>query len=155
MVKFTFGNNAYPLNFTIENDKIYLFDELDSFDDLSDEQKWVLKHNAAICEVQISGRKTELHTGDRHICCSESSSLKYVSHQISSFEHGKKLEIIQRNDICEVKTYYLSYDEANTIRCYSVIKNISNEMFTLEYISSFVKYGILVPIEANSLQVAC
>ena len=26
MVKFTFGNNAYPLNFTIENDKIYLFE---------------------------------------------------------------------------------------------------------------------------------
>ena len=143
MEKFSFGRNAYPLNFTIDNEKIYLVDELDSFSNLSDEQKWHLNHNAVICEVQISGRKTEVHTGDRHICCSESASLKYVSHEITQFEYGEKLEIIQRNDICEVRTYYLLYKDANVIRSYSIIKNISKEKFTLEYISSFVKYGVL------------
>ena len=143
MKKFSFGNNAYPLNFIIEDEKIYLVDDLESFETLNDDQKWVLKHNAVICEVQISGRKTEMHTGDRYICCSEAASLKYVDHKVTPFEHGEKLVIIQRNDICEVESYYLYYESSKTIRCYSKIKNISNERFTLEYISSFVKFGIL------------
>ena len=53
MEKFSFGTNAYPLNFTIDNEKIYLVDELDSFNNLSNEQRWHLNHNAVICEVQI------------------------------------------------------------------------------------------------------
>ena len=142
MKKFSFGNKAYKLNFVIDEDKIYLYDD-DNLESLTPEQQRELKHNSVICEVQISGRKTEMHAGDRHIGCSESKSLKYVEHSIIDVDYGKQLEIVQRNDICEIRTFYRLYDEADTIQCYSRVKNISSINFSIEYISSFVKYGIL------------
>ena len=142
MKKFSFGKKSFPLNFVIEEDKIYLYDEIPVDSGLNKDQEWVFKHSAFICEVQISGEATTIHSGDRYIGCSESNTLRYVKHKIHKYEDGRLLEIIQRNDKCEVTSYYREYDEAKTIQCYSKIKNISNESFYLEYISSFVKYGI-------------
>lgn len=143
MNNFTFAKESYPLNFVIDNNKIYLRKEIKEKDNLSKDQEWVLNHSSFIVEVQISGRCTTIHSGDRYIGCSESNTLEYVSHNISNFEYGEILEIIQRNDICEVRTFYKEYKKAKTIQCYSKIKNISNNDFTLEYISSFVQYGVI------------
>ena len=106
MEKFVFGKDSYLLNFTINEEKIYLYDETKKEDNLTDDQDWVLKHSANICEINISGRATTIHSGDRYIGCSESNTLKYVSHNIKTFEYGEILEIIQRNDICEVHSFY-------------------------------------------------
>ena len=143
MKKFTFGKNSYPLNFVINEDKIYLLKDIKETDNLNKDQEWILSHNSFICEVQISGRTSTIHAGDRYIGCSETNTLKYVSHKITKYDDGSLLTIIQRNDICEVTSFYREYKEERVIRAHSKIKNISNESFVLEYISSFVQYGVL------------
>lgn len=143
MKKFTFAKKSYPLNFVIDEENIYLYKDIKPSINLTKDQEWVLKHSSFICEVQISGRPTTIHSGDRYIGCSETNSLKYVSHKIKNYEDGSLLTIVQRNDICEVTSYYREYSEEKVVRCYSKIKNISNKEFWLEYISSFVQYGVI------------
>ena len=144
MKKFQFGKNSYLLNFVIDDDnKIYLINEKIDKNVLTADQKWALEHSSYIVEVQISGRATTIHSGDRYIGCSESNTLHYVSHKISKFEYGRVLEIIQKNDICEVKSIYKEYKDAKTIQSYTKVKNISNDEFCLEYVSSFVQYGVI------------
>lgn len=143
MKRFSFGKKSYLLNFVIDEDKIYLYDEIPSSAGLNKDQEWVLTHSAFICEVQISGGITTIHAGDRYIGCSESNTLKYIKHKIYRLNDGRLLEIVQRNDRCEVTSYYREYNDAKTIQCYTKVKNISKESFYLEYVSSFVKYGII------------
>lgn len=144
MKKFQFGKNSYLLNFVVDDDnKIYLINDKIDKTVLTDDQKWALEHSSNIVEIQISGRATTIHSGDRYIGCSESNTLKYVSHRISKFEYGRVLEIIQKNDICEVKSIYKEYKDAKTIQSYTKVKNISNNEFYLEYVSSFVQYGVI------------
>ena len=60
MKKFSFGNKAYKLNFVIDEDKIYLYDD-DNLESLTPEQQRELKHNSVICEVQISVLLLRMH----------------------------------------------------------------------------------------------
>ena len=143
MKTFVFAKDSYPLNFIINEDKIYLQKKIKPSDNLTEDQKWVLEHSSFICEVQISGRVSTIHAGDRYIGCSETNTLKYVSHKITKLDDGSLLTIVQKNDICEVTSFYREYSEEKVIRCYSKIKNISNKEFWLEYISSFVQYGVV------------
>ena len=80
------------LRFVIDNDKIFLFDEINN-NLLNADQKWILEHTSFICDIQISGNPTTIHAGDRHICSSESETLKYINHEITDIKAAKLISV--------------------------------------------------------------
>lgn len=127
------------LRFVIDNDKIFLFDEINN-NLLNADQKWILEHTSFICDIQISGNPTTIHAGDRHICSSESETLKYINHEIIKQNDSLLLKIKQRNSQIEVISFYEEYQKV--IRCWTQVKNISTNELSLEYVSSFCKYDL-------------
>ena len=127
------------LRFVIDNDKIFLFDEINN-NLLNADQKWILEHTSFICDIQISGNPTTIHAGDRHICSSESETLKYINHEIIKQNDSLLLKIKQRNSQIEVISFYEEYKKV--IRCWTQVTNISNNELALEYVSSFCKYDL-------------
>ena len=85
-------------------------------------------------EVQISGEPK----GVKLIGSSERDRLKYVSHALTE----NRLEIVQRSALVEVKTIFIGYENTDSIRVFSEIRNISKEEIVLEEVSSFVLPGL-------------
>lgn len=135
----TFTFSSFPLRFVIDKGQIFLLDEIKE-NELNPNQKWVLEHSSYICDIQIAGNATTVHVGDRHICSSESNTLKYVSHEIAAENNHPTLKIIQRSSQIEVTSIYIDYN--GVIRSYNKVRNISSENICLEYVSSFCKYDL-------------
>lgn len=118
------------MKFTVRNDKIYMT-ECGSFK--SEEQDDTTTDAYRFVEVQVAGEHKNSHMGVKMGASSEGSMFKYVSHQMK--EHS--LEIIQRSDLVEVKSVFLSYPDTQTIRTYTKVKNISERKIILEEVSAF------------------
>lgn len=84
-------------------------------------------------EVQVAGEHKDSHMGIKMGISSEGVNLKYVSHQIKD----NALEIVQRSNLVEVKSVFLSYPDTETIRTYTEVTNISETEITLEEVSIF------------------
>ena len=95
---FVFGKNSFPLNFHINENRIYLYDDVPLDNSLNKDQLWLHNTTGVICDIQISGRPTTIHAGDRHIGSSESHTLKYINHILESRDNENILIIIQEND---------------------------------------------------------
>lgn len=140
---FVFGKNSFPLNFHINENRIYLYDDVPLDNSLNKDQLWLHNTTGVICDIQISGRPTTIHAGDRHIGSSESHTLKYINHILESRDNENILIIIQENDVIRVKSYFVEYVDAKTIQCYCEVENISSKEIALEYVSSFCKYDAI------------
>lgn len=115
--------------FCIKNGKIYIKE----FADIAEN-----KTGLPFAELQLGGRN---HTGNvaaKAVCCSESESLRYVSHCINE----NTLAVTQANELCEVITYFRAFDDTNAVQIYSEVKNICAEPITVELLSSFVLGGL-------------
>lgn len=141
MKKFEFGTGLTRLNFFI-NDKNEIRLKFYKESLYDDSEKEYIDDMSVLSEVEISGRGGNKHGGDRHFSCSESVLLKYKFHSFTKSDKYNLLTIVQEDDICELTTYFCEFNETNTIRVWNSIKNISDEPFTIEYISSFVAYGL-------------
>ena len=90
------------------------------------------KTQTSFVEVQVSGENKDTHLGSKSVNTSESGSFKYVSHKYLN----NKLEIIQKSELVEVKTVFIAYEDAKTVRIFTEIKNISDSEITLEEVSA-------------------
>ncbi len=78
------------LVFCVQDEKIYLKE----FADVAEN-----KARLPLVELQLSGRDHSGNVGSKAVRCSESESLRYVSHRMEE----NALAIIQKNDLCDCK----------------------------------------------------
>lgn len=116
--------------FSVVNNKIYMT-EFGPFKADSEEDVSCGAYN--FVEVQVAGEHKNSHMGIKMGVSSEAPVLRYVSHQIKE----DVLEIIQRSELVEVKSIFMSYQDTQTIRTYTEVKNISANAITLEEVSAF------------------
>lgn len=98
-----------------------------------------------ICEVQIRGRMTYVHTGARHVRCSENGLFRYESHLITRAERGMLLEIVQKSDLARLRSFFYILEGTHTFRTWHRIENISRQPFTLEYIGTYSRAMLTPP----------
>lgn len=92
----------------------------------------------AIAEVQVAGEDKPSHLGVKMLRSSEGGKLKYLSHE----QRENALKIVQRSDLVETESLFYKYNDCNTIRTCTKIKNISSAPIVLEEASAFVAHGI-------------
>ncbi len=85
-------------------------------------------------EVHLAGEQKI--AGAKKIGSSETKKLKYLSHT----QTDNRLEIVQCSELIQVKTVFQAYEDCNSIRVYTEIKNISTTPQILEIASPFVYY---------------
>ncbi len=93
---------------------------------------------ANFVEVQVCGENKDTHLGVKMIRSSESARLCYVSHE----QTENCLKIVQRSALVETTTVFTAYDDTNTLRVYTSVKNISDAEIVLEEVSAFVVVGL-------------
>jgi hypothetical protein len=117
------------ITFCVENERIYI----KKFADVAKN-----KTCSPIVELQLGGRDHPSNVGGKAVRCSESESLRYVSHGI----HENTLMVTQANDRCEVTTEFRAYKDTNAVRIFSCVKNVSAAPITVEILSAFVLGGL-------------
>lgn len=115
------------LCFEIENGKLFLT-QLGNLSGL----------HSRIAEVQLAGENKITDMGTKMVKSSEGMRLSYHSHCTNE----DSLHIIQRSDFVEVETRFTAYDDTNSLRIVSVVKNISAQSIVLEDVSAFTFTGI-------------
>lgn len=89
-------------------------------------------------EVQIAGENHDIHGGAKQFMSSEGEKLDYVSHDIKD----NQLTIVQRDDLIEVTSHFIAYQNTNAIRIFNVVKNITQSPLIIESVNSFSLYGL-------------
>lgn len=95
-----------------------------------------------ILELQGSGYDINDHHGSRYTNTSPGCILKYESHTIVSNSLGTKLELQLTNGAISATIHYQLYQSVQLMRSWTEIRNNSDEEFSLEYLTSFVYYGL-------------
>lgn len=148
MKKIVIKENGIHIVFGITKDnelKLLHFSSAD-FDEnnLCPEENFI-KEAFQLVQVSFSGynRPYEKH-GNKHIVTAPGFMLKYVGMEDSVNENGRKLMIIQRDDITGAKviTTMEFYNGTSIVRMKNVVTNEGTEDQTLEYLSSFCYTGI-------------
>lgn len=117
------------ITFWVENERI----SVKNFADVAEN-----KTRTPFVELQIAGRDHPSNVGAKAVRCSESESLRYVSHYIK----GNALAVTQANERCEVTTEFCAFDDTNAVQIHSKVKNISAEPISVEMLSAFVLGGL-------------
>ncbi len=128
-MSFSFG----VLEFHIEEDKIYLT-KCGNFKKV-DEQKIT---SYGFVHLQLAGEHKNSHHGIKMSKSSEGDNLTYISHKIEQ----NTLKIVQRSSLAQVESTFIKYDDNNTIRSFTKVTNISDEVITLDEVSSFKCIGL-------------
>lgn len=116
------------LKFEIIDNKIFL----------SEVGAFAQSQGRGFCELQIAGENKCSHLGVKMINSSEADKLCYVSHTLTD----EKLVIVQRSELAEVETTFVSYGDCRAVQIISKVTNIANKPIVLEGVSSFVFSGI-------------
>ena len=93
-------------------------------------------------EVHLAGGNQDDHHGAKHTASSASFTLKYKDHKYYENEFGGKLEFFLEDDKLNVTLHYQFYKGISGVRTWVDVKNISEEIVGIEYISSFSLLGI-------------
>ncbi len=117
------------IGFCVENERIYI----KKFGNAAEN-----KTRTPIVELQLGGRDHPSNVGGKAVRCSESESLRYVSHCMNK----DTLTVTQANELCEVATQFRAFDDTNAVQIFSCVKNLSSENITVELLSSFVLGGL-------------
>ncbi len=121
---FTFKN----LTFRIYDERIYLIgfgDMLYGFEG----EKLVLY---SFAEVQVAGEIRYPQLANKMTFTSEGNRLKYFAHSIDK----DTLTVVQKSEVVEVTTTFVSFCDTSTIRVNTSVKNIANEPIVLEEVSA-------------------
>ena len=111
------------IGFCVENERIYI----KKFGNAAEN-----KTRTPIVELQLGGRDHPSNVGGKAVRCSESESLRYVSHCMNK----DTLTVTQANELCEVATQFRAFDDTNAVQIFSCVKNLSSENITVELLSS-------------------
>ncbi len=95
-----------------------------------------------LVEIKLTNCNQINHRGSRHMGSSPGDLLTYVSHKDYSNEWGRKLEIVQEYQKLFVESHLQFYDGMNVISSYTVVRNESEQVLPMEYVSSFALTGI-------------
>ncbi len=90
-----------------------------------------------IAEVRIAGGNDDSGCAKQYYS-SECSSFRYVTHTIQD----GCLTIIQRNERVEVASHYQTYADANAVRVFTEVKNISEREIVLEEVCALTLFGL-------------
>ncbi len=121
LVEFSF------LKFAIESDRIGMLGaNTFSAHTLSD-----IRYSA-FAEVSVAGEDKPKRYARKGIYSSECEKLRYVRHELD----GDVLRVIQRSQLVEVESVFEKYADAQAVRVYSRVTNISNSKLTLEEVAS-------------------
>ena len=93
-------------------------------------------------EIQLTGKNQDDHHGAKHSGSSGVESLRYVSHSLTENEIGQKLEFLLKDQDIEATLHYQFYKDISVVRCWTVVKNVSEANVGLDYVSSFSLTGI-------------
>ena len=115
--------------FGVEDERIYI----KKFADVAENRAGL-----PFTELQLGGRDHPSNVAAKTVRCSESESLRYVSHCIEE----NALTVTQANERCEVTTYFRTFDDTSTVQIQSEVKNIAREPITAEMLSVFVLGGL-------------
>lgn len=115
--------------FCVENGRIYIKKFADATEN---------KTHTPFVELQIAGRDHPSNVAAKAVRCSESESLRYVSHCIK----GDALAVTQANERCEVTTQFRAFEDTNAVQIFTEVKNVSAAPITVELLSSFVLGGL-------------
>jgi len=135
-----FSRNGVSLIFeTLEDGRLSLKHFSKDGEKVNEEKalKW-----CAAFELHLSGENQDDHHGGKHTGSSGSFSLKYESHKEYENEFGTKIEIILKDEKTEATLHYQFYNGIPALRSWSKVKNIGEEDFGMEYISSFAYTGL-------------
>ncbi len=92
--------------------------------------------------IHIAGENLDDHHGAKHTGTSCEKTLKYVKHSFYKNNYGNKLEIELKNEKIRVILNYQFFDDISTIKVWTDIINVSQDVVGLEYVSSFALTGL-------------
>ena len=95
----------------------------------------------APCELHITGTNPQGQHGAGLKDLYGSRNLKYVSHKCENTNDGRKLEFLLSDGKLEVTVHYRLYDDITVLRSWTTVKNVSDALIGLEYVSSFAYTG--------------
>lgn len=93
-------------------------------------------------EVQISGGHINYGHGTKNLGTSEGAAARYRSHRIENRAGGKALVFTLYTENVEIELHYRFYDGLPVMKSYTIVKNVGATKLNLEYVSSFLLYGI-------------
>ncbi len=93
-------------------------------------------------EIQVQGEDHNAHHGLKNVETSFGITATYVRHEIKDNPNGKELILVTKNETLEVNTHYVLYSNSHTIGTWNEVKNISTHTLRLEYVSSYIEYGL-------------
>lgn len=107
------------------------------------------KTPASFVELQCAGDNHNYHGGAfKRVNTQERKEQKYRSHRIEK----NRLTIVTASPRLELNSVFESCEESNAIRCYQVVKNVSDEEVVLEAVSSLTLSGIASAGDENTRQ---
>lgn len=95
-----------------------------------------------LVEVHESGFNQNDHHGSKHTGSCPGYLLKYKEHKDYRNEKGRKLEIIQEYNGLLVISHVQFYDGISVIRSWTEIKNESDDVHSIECVTSFALTGL-------------
>lgn len=101
------------------------------------------KDRFRLVELQITGEDQDDHHGSKHTGTMPGGCLKYVGHLETINNIGKKLEIVTENNGIEVTSHFQFHSDISIAQCWTTITNKSDEAKGIEYVSSFVLFGLV------------
>jgi len=101
------------------------------------QQRWY-----RLAEMQFSGFDQNDHHGSKHTGCNPSKSMTYLTHKEYRTAFGRKLELTQEYQGIQLTSHYQFFDGISVIKCWNEAVNMSDEDYTLEYLSSFALTGL-------------
>lgn len=135
-------NNVY-LEFLLEENSCAKLLHMSCFENSNDK---ILEDKKArhysIMDLHISGYNQDDHHGNKHTGCNPSQMLKYQSYNDYENEHGRKIEIYQEYNGIEAVTHFQFYNNISIVRTWNEVKNNTQEILPIEYISSFTLVGL-------------
>lgn len=69
--------------------------------------------------------------------------VEYVGHEFLSDDKKQTLIVTEKNDIIEVKSFYVLYNGNGVLECYKQVKNVADRDITLECVCSLAVSGIM------------
>lgn len=102
-----------------------------------------LRRRYTLVEVHCSGENQHDHHGGKHTGSNCGGTIpRYKSMNDFSNSFGRKIEIIQESTNLEITSHLQFHKDIPIVRSWTAVKNISNEVVGLEYVSSFALTGI-------------
>ena len=117
------------ITFCVENERV----SIKKFGDVAEN-----KTHTPLVELQIAGCDHAGNVAAKAVRCSETESLRYVSHCVN----GDALTVTQANERCEVTTELRAFDGTNAVQIFTSVKNVSAAPVTVETLSAFVLGGL-------------